>query len=64
MLFVPGIVRLADLFLHVRGMPMERLTAAATRPFEYAERRWKWARRLGYLVAVVGRAGKRERRPR
>jgi SAM-dependent methyltransferase len=55
LLFVPGIVRLADLFLHVRGIPMERLTAAATRPFEYAERRWEWARRLGYLVAVVAR---------
>lgn len=55
LLFVPGIVRLADLFLHVRGLPMARLTAAATRPFEYAEQRWEWARRLGYLVAVVAR---------
>ena len=55
LLFVPGIVRLADLYLHVRGMPIERLTAAATRPFEYAEQRWEWARRLGYLVAVVAR---------
>jgi SAM-dependent methyltransferase len=51
----PGVVRLADLFLHVRGLPMERLTGAATRPFEYAELRWEWARRLGYLVAVVAR---------
>lgn len=55
LLFVPGIVRLADLFLHVRGLPIERFTAATARPFEYAERRWEWARRLGYLVAVVAR---------
>jgi SAM-dependent methyltransferase len=55
LLFVPGIVRLADLFLHVRGARLERLTSAATRPFEYAELRWEWARRLGYLVAVVAR---------
>ncbi len=55
LLFVPGIVRLADLFLHVRGLPMARLTGAATRPFEYAEQRWEWARRLGYLIAVVAR---------
>ncbi len=55
LLFVPGFVRLADLFLHVRGFPLQRLTAAATRPFEYAEQRWEWARRLGYLVAVVAR---------
>lgn len=55
LLFVPGIVRLADLFLHVRRLPAARLTAAMTRPFEYAEHRWEWARRLGYLVAVVAR---------
>ena len=55
LLFVPGIVRLADLFLHARGVAMPRLTAAATRPFEYAEQRWEWARRRGYLVAVVAR---------
>jgi SAM-dependent methyltransferase len=55
LLFVPGVVRLADLYLHVRGFPLERLTAAVARPFEYAELRWEWARRLGYLVAVVAR---------
>jgi hypothetical protein len=55
LLFVPGVVRLADLFLHVRGLPMQGLTSAVTRPFEYAESRWEWSRRLGYLVAVVAR---------
>jgi len=55
LLFLPGIVRLADLFLHVRGMQAERVMSAAARPFAYAERRWEWARRLGYLVAVVAR---------
>jgi SAM-dependent methyltransferase len=55
LMFVPGVVRLADLFLHVRGIPGERITTAAARPFEYAEMRWEWARKLGYLVAVVAR---------
>src|SRR5262249_45700526 len=57
LLFLPGIVRLADLFLHVRGMQAERVMSAAARPFAYAERRWEWARRLGYLVAGVARKG-------
>jgi hypothetical protein len=55
LLFVPGIVRLVDLFLFVRGLPMQGVTAAIARPFEYAESRWEWPRRLGYLVAVVAR---------
>lgn len=53
LMFVPGVVRLADLFLHVRRNPLERLTARLVEPFEYAERRWEWARRLGYLLALV-----------
>jgi len=55
LMFIPGVVRLADLFLHVRGHPLTRLTAALSRPFEYAELHWEWARRLGYLVTVVAR---------
>ena len=55
LMFVPGIVRLADLFLHVRGFRAARVVAALSRPFEYAERHWQWARRAGYLVAVVAR---------
>jgi SAM-dependent methyltransferase len=55
LLFVPGVLRLADLYLHVRGRRPPRLLSAAVRPFAYAEIQWEWARRLGYLVAVVAR---------
>ena len=53
LLFVPGLLRLADLALHVRRHPLERLTAALVAPFERAELRWEWSRRLGYLLALV-----------
>ncbi len=52
---LPGLLRLADLYLHVRGRRAWRLLAAAEQPFVHAETRWEWARRLGYLVAVVAR---------
>lgn len=53
LMFLPGALRLVDLALHVRRHPLERLTAALVWPFETAELRWEWSRRLGYLVAVV-----------
>jgi SAM-dependent methyltransferase len=53
LLFVPGLLRLTDLALHVRRHRLERLTAALVAPFERAELRWEWSRRLGYLLAVV-----------
>lgn len=53
LMVLPGIVRLADLALHVRHSPLERLTAACVAPFEAAELRWPWTRRFAYLVAVV-----------
>lgn len=53
LLFVPGLLRLADLALHVRRHPLERVTAALVAPFERAELQWEWSRRLGYLLAVV-----------
>lgn len=37
------------------GHSFARLTGALSRPFEYAELNWKWARRLGYLVAGIAR---------
>ncbi|MEO8604865.1 MAG: methyltransferase domain-containing protein [bacterium] len=55
LLFLPGVVRLADLFLHVRNHPLQHLMGALARPFMRAELRWAWARRLGYLVTVVAR---------
>ena len=53
LMVLPGVVRLADLALHVRRHPLERLTAACVAPFEAAELRWPWTRRFAYLVAVV-----------
>lgn len=45
LIFAPGVVRLAGLFLHVRGIPGERIPRAAARPFELAKIRWRWAHR-------------------
>ena len=53
LMVMPGVLRLADLLLHVRRHPLERLSAAAVAPFEAAELRWAWTRRFAYLVAVV-----------
>ena len=47
------VIAVADLALHVRRHPLERLSAACVAPFEAAELRWPWARRFAYLVAVV-----------
>ena len=53
LMVLPGVLRLADLALHVRHHPLERLTAACVAPFETIELRWPWTRRFAYLVAVV-----------
>ena len=50
---MPGVLRLADLALHVRQHPLAGLTAACVATFEAAELRWPWSRRLAYLVAVL-----------
>jgi SAM-dependent methyltransferase len=52
-LFMPGWLRLADLWLQVRSSRLARLTAALTRPFAWAYRRFPSLRRHGYLVACV-----------
>jgi SAM-dependent methyltransferase len=52
-LFMPGWLRMADLWLHVRGSRWARLTAAAIRPFAWANRRFPAIRRHGYLIAAV-----------
>jgi len=53
LMFAPGVLRLADLYWHTRGSRLRRLTPPVLHLFEFAERRWEWARRLGYLLAVV-----------
>lgn len=53
LMVMPGVLRLVDLALHVRQHPLARLTGACIAPFEAAELRWAWSRRIAYLVAVV-----------
>ncbi len=53
LLFVPGILRIADLFCYTRGIPLHKLTSLTLKPFEWLENRWEWARRLGYLLVII-----------
>jgi hypothetical protein len=53
LLFMPGILRIADLFCYTRGIPLHKLTRFALKPFEWFEIRWEWARRLGYLLVII-----------
>jgi len=52
-LAIPGLFRLADLYLFSRKIPFYRLTPLIIRPFEFMEKRWDWASRLGYLIALI-----------
>jgi SAM-dependent methyltransferase len=52
-LAIPGIVRMADLFLYKRGVPLYRLSPLLLRPFERLETRYRWPGYLGYLMAMV-----------
>jgi SAM-dependent methyltransferase len=53
LLFMPGILRIADLFCYTRGIPFHRLTPIVLKPFEWLENRFEWARKLGYLLVIV-----------
>jgi SAM-dependent methyltransferase len=53
LLAFPGILRMAELFLYKRNIPLYRLSPLILRPFEVVESRWEWPGRLGYLIAVV-----------
>lgn len=53
LLAFPGILRMAELFLYKRKIPLYRLSPLILRPFEVMESRWEWPGRLGYLIAVV-----------
>src|SRR5215203_44334 len=52
-LTLPGLLRMADLFLYTRGIPLYRLTPLLLAPFQYLETRWRWPGRFGYLLTVV-----------
>jgi len=50
-LFMPGWLRILDLWCHVRMPRMARLTGCLVRPFAWAYRRFPNIRRHGYLIA-------------
>ncbi len=52
-LTLPGFLRMADLFFYTRGLPFYRLSPLFLAPFQYAETRWRWPGRFGYLLTVV-----------
>ena len=60
-LFMPGWLRMADLWLHVRGSSLARWTGALTRPFAALYRRSPWLRRHGYLIALLAEKPQRPR---
>jgi SAM-dependent methyltransferase len=52
-LFMPGLLRMLDLWWHTRSSPMARLSGLMVRPFAWAYRRFPAVRRHGYLIACV-----------
>lgn len=52
-LFMPGWLRMLDLWLHAHGSPLVRLTGWLVRPFAWLYRRVPAVRRHGYLIAWV-----------
>lgn len=53
-LFVPGWLRMLDLWGHTRWRPLTRVTAPLVRVFGWLETRVPRVRRHGYLVVAVG----------
>jgi ubiquinone/menaquinone biosynthesis C-methylase UbiE len=54
-LFMPGILRMADLFFFKYAKPLTKITKILLKPFEYLERKYEWAKKHGYLIALVVR---------
>lgn len=52
-LFIPGWLRMLDLWCHVRNLRAEVLTGWAVRPFAWMYRRLPAVRRHGYLIACL-----------
>lgn len=52
-LTIPGLVRMADVFLYRRGLHLRRLMPLILRPFELLETRFRWPATFGYLIAMV-----------
>ncbi|MGH9349388.1 MAG: S-adenosylmethionine decarboxylase, partial [Vicinamibacterales bacterium] len=54
LLFVPGVIRMLDLWCHTRARALTVLTRALIRPFVWLDGRVPAVRRHGYLLASVG----------
>jgi SAM-dependent methyltransferase len=54
-LALPGVLRMLDLFLHVRKGVAPRWTEWFIKPWDAAEDRFAWLNRIGYLVTAVAR---------
>ncbi|HLF56332.1 MAG TPA: methyltransferase domain-containing protein [Thermoanaerobaculia bacterium] len=52
-LTLPGLLRMADLYLYTRRIPLYRLSGWASAPFALLETRWSWPGRFGYLMAMT-----------
>jgi SAM-dependent methyltransferase len=52
LLLAPGLLRMLDVLLHMRGSAFERLAGTLVTPFEALETRWQWTGRFGYLMAM------------
>jgi SAM-dependent methyltransferase len=52
-LVLPGLLRMADLFLYTRRIPLGALQRAMIAPFRFAELRWPALGRFGYLMALT-----------
>lgn len=53
LLFMPGLLRMVDLWCHIRFPRLAPLTGRLVRPFAWLYRRFPWLRRHGYLIACV-----------
>lgn len=54
LLFMPGWLRMLDLWCHTRWRPLTAVTGALVRPFAWLYRAVPAVRRHGYLIACVG----------
>ena len=55
LLFMPGWLRMLDLWCHTHARPLAALAGALVQPFVWLERKIPALRRHGYLLASVGR---------
>jgi hypothetical protein len=53
-LFIPGWVRMLDLWLYTRMQPLDRLVRPLVSLFRWLDGRFPRVRRHGYLLASVG----------